>query len=70
MRKSPEIDCIYENFKYESDLATFLSSLKEELAKHKTEIVGNEKILIKKSSDSQLLHYKEKKKKGGRRYSD
>lgn len=28
LKNSHPIDCIFENFKYESDLATFISSLK------------------------------------------
>ena len=36
LRSSPQIDCIYENFKYESDLNTFLAGLKDEIAHHKT----------------------------------
>lgn len=48
----------------------FLSSLKDEIAHHKSELLSPEKVLLKKKSDSQLLSQKEKGIKKGRRYSD
>ena len=78
-REAAQIDCIYENFKYESDLAKFLNSLHSEIA-----IISNKshnsssppqsynphkpQILTKKSSDSKLLD--KDKKKSMRKYSD
>lgn len=83
VRDSPEIDCIYQNFKYESDLNKFLAALHTELSiftsrspspspspsyKPISDKVQQHQILTKKSSDSKLLD--KNKKSSLRKYSD
>lgn len=59
LKDQHSFNCIFENFKYESDLNTFVSSLKHELHKF-SPLSPENKTLHKKSSDSQLLENKEK----------
>jgi hypothetical protein len=78
-RESPKIDCAYENFKYESDLAKFLSCLHSEISllssknpsiavlQNPNSRKGSKQTLTKKASDSKLL---DKAKRPARKYSD
>lgn len=82
MRGSPAFECVYQNFKFESNLNNFLESLKSEIAmlssrkaSPRSPIVlrsEHHQMMTKKSSDSQLLDnkYRDKKKGEGRKYSD
>ena len=66
IRNNSSTSYIFENFKYECDIHSFLSSLREEINKGRYQ---GERILQKKSSDSQLLG-KSAKQKDKRKYSD